>query len=438
MKSYRPLSANALKQIDRHDYQVFRNPAYLNKNLTRFYKWLVRDGNDVEVRTVAVKSLKDGTVCIKEVVRGSVDSSIMFAIDIASVPMNGYVVDWSREKLGRKHYWDYCGQWGDYDFSYKAAFRMPWVAPINASLLKTMKRFKWCAYTRECGCVLSYLKLYAKHPRVELLVKAGLYRFAVKPSFVKQLEGNKAFMRFFSQHLDEITDKDYTIDVIRMAFKRGIPLADAHGIKMRSWFFVQRDVTLPAGISSERAYQYVHEDGKKNNLWNYQNYLRDCARLGLDFTDTKVAFPKNLKRREKIVREMVEEIERRQKVEEQKKMDTAVATMAQKLVRLEACKGPFKVVIPKCEQDFRDEGKKLNHCIGYGCYVSGFANGEMVIAFIRKPKAVKVPFVTLEFSPSTGKVTQCYGKKNSKPEKRVLDFVHGAFTKAAKRIAKAI
>jgi hypothetical protein len=33
---------------------------------------------------------------------------------------------------------------------------------------------------------------------------------------------------------------------------------------------------------------------------------------------------------------------------------------------------------------------------------------------------------------------QCYGKNNSKPEKRVLDFVNGPFTKAAKRIAKAI
>jgi hypothetical protein len=51
---------------------------------------------------------------------------------------------------------------------------------------------------------------------------------------------------------------------------------------------------------------------------------------------------------------------------------------------------------------------------------------------------VSRPFVTVKYIPATGKVMQCYGRKNSNPEKSVLDFVHGPFTKAAKRIAKAI
>jgi hypothetical protein len=105
----KPLSAYALKQIEAYDLQHFH--PYLRRNLTRFYKWLVRDGRDIQIRTVAVKGRKNGSVCIKEVVRSSVDKDEMFVRDVVLTSMSGYTVDWHREKLGRKRDWDYQGKW---------------------------------------------------------------------------------------------------------------------------------------------------------------------------------------------------------------------------------------------------------------------------------------------------------------------------------------
>lgn len=430
----KPLSAYALKQIDAHDYEAFRQYPDL-RNRTRFYKWLVRAGNDVQVRTVAVKSRKDRTACIKEVVRGSVDDAKLYVKDVALVPMSGYVVDWHREKCGRRQQFDYQGHWGDFLFTYKVGFRMQWIEPINTDLLKRVKRFKWCAYKPECGDILGYLKLYTKHPRIEMLSKLGLGRFAQLSGFVKQLDSDKSLMRFFSKHIEEIKAKYYTVDVIRMAHRRGITLGEAYTIKCEMRMF--HGIGLPKDIDVSKAYAYVkaHDD----NEFAYCNYIQDCMKMGMNLSDTKVAFPKRFKARAKIVKEMVAEVRRREKIEEQKKMDANIAAVSKKLAKLEAVAGPFKVVIPRREQDFRNEGKSLHHCIGNGCYVSGHAKGEHVIAFIRRARSLRVPFVTLQFSPESGKVNQCYGKNNSKPEKRVLDFIHGAFTKAAKRIvAKAI
>ncbi len=429
----KPLSTYALKQIEAYDLQ---RSIYCSRNLTRFYKWLVRDGQDIQIRTVAIKTRKNGSVCIKEVVRSSVDRDEMFVRDVVLTSMSGYTVDWHREKLGRKREWDYKGRWMEHDYMPKdCLFKMAWVVTINVDLLKRVKRFKWCAYYEGCGCILNYLKLYVKHPRIEFLSKQGLGRFAKLPGFVKQLEGDKDLLRFFSKNIEAIKGSSYKSDVVLMAYRLNIPLRDASRRleQLRSW----RGLKLPRSVDGCKAFEYVKRSGV--NEWNYCRYLKDCMTIGWDMKDTKVVFPKHFKARAKVALSMFEEIKRREKIELQKKMDTDLATMAQKLSKLEAVTGPFKVIIPKREQDFRNEGKRLNHCIGNGCYVSGHASGEHVIAFIRRARSLRVPFVTLQFSPESGKVNQCYGKNNSKPEKRVLDFIHGAFTKAAKRIvAKAI
>jgi hypothetical protein len=432
----KPLSAYALEQIDAHDYEVFRRHGNANRN--RFYKWLVRDGNDIQVRTVAVKGRRDGSVCIKEVVRGNVDSDKLMVKDVALVNMCGYVVDWSPEKLGRKHYWTYNGRWATNKFTFKARFRMGWIKPINAGLLKTVKRFKWCAYDESCGCVLSYLKLYTQHPRIEMLSKGGLHTLSSMPTFVRQLESNKGLMRFVSKNMDEIRENYYKTDVIRMAYKRGITLEQAARIKQANIYFNTYTGPLPAGVEALKALDYI--TGKRVDKHAYALYLNRCEKLQMNLADTKVTFPEHFKKREKAIQVMTEEAERRARAEEIKKIEAGIAAVSKDFSKLEGLRGRFKIVLPRSEKDFVKEGKILGHCVGdwkYG-YASGHADRKHLIVFIRKLDAVSRPFVTVNFDPSAGRVMQCYGRKNSNPEKSVRDFVYGSFTKAAKRIAKAI
>ena len=418
------LSAYALKQIEKHDYEVFRRHGNANRN--RFYKWLVRDGNDIQVRTVAVKARRDGTVCIKEVVRGSVDSDKLLVKDVALVNMSGYVVDWSLEKLGRKHYWTYGGRWATKKFTFKASFLMPWIMPINAGLLKTVKRFKWCSYHEHCGCVLSYLKLYTQHPQIEMLSKAGLHEFASMPTFVRQLESNKGLMKFVCKNMEEIRANYYKTDVIRMAYKRGITLLQAAAIKHAHNFFARNFEKLPEGVDALKAYEYIKRSRVDADA--YVKYLKNCLKLHMDFTDKKVSYPENFKKCAKDV-ELIN----------LEQINARIAAVSKEFQKMESIRGRFKIILPKSESDFVAEGKSLKHCVGtfkYG-YAAGHADKKHLICFLRKPEAVDRPFVTIQISFPSVTIQQCYGFDSKKPEKAVLDFVHGAFTKAAKRIVKA-
>jgi hypothetical protein len=439
----KPLSAYAIKQIDAHDYQAHRKLKD-NRNVTRFYIYLTRNGQDVEVRTVAVKSRKDGSVCVKEVIRASVDDVDMYALDVVFHHMSGYIVDWSREKLGRKHEWNYRGKWGDHMYHPRDPLFKLDRPVINADIIKRVRRFKYCCYTPACGKVLDYLKTYVQHPRVEMLVKAGMERFARLNGFLKQLEGDKALTRFVMQNADEIKKKHYGVDVIRKAYGEHLTLSEANSrIKMNRWM----GFSLPGNVDAQRAYFYIKSHDI--HVMDYRHYLEDCLKAGFNLQDTKNAFPKRPKNRMKVVKDVADEIRRRERIiedkilrkkqiEERKMMNTNIAAVSKKLSRLEKIQRPFRVILPRCEADFIKEGDKLDHCVNGMGYAASYARGERIIAFIRKTRAVRSPFFTVEFSKEFGKVIQCYGLHHKKPDERVLKFIHGAFTKAAKRIAKAI
>lgn len=440
----KPLSAYAIKQIDAHDYWAHRRFKD-SRNNTRFYIYLTRNGQDVEVRTVAVKSRKDGTACVKEVIRASVDDKDMYCIDVVFYQMPGYIVDWSREKLGRKHEWNYRGKWSDQMYHPRDTLFKLCRPVINADLLKRVRRFKYCCYNAGCGHVIDYLKTYVKHPRVEMLVKAGLERFARLNGFLKQIESDKQLLRFLMSNVDEIKKKHYATDVIKKAYAEKVTLSEASS---RIYYMRYFGGHLPAGIDERKAHDYIESHDVANTC--YRNYLENCEKLGYDLTDTKNSFPKRLKHRMKLVKDIADEIRRRerivedeirrqQQIEEKKKMDIKIAAVAKQLSGLEKVKRPFRVVLPKSDADFIAEGKQLKHCVGEMGYAASFSRGDCVIAFVRNPRSVRTPFVTVEFSKKENKVTQCYGFDSKKPDKRVLGFVHGAFTKAAKRIvAKAI
>jgi len=433
----RKLSALEIKAVIDFDREF--NAPWSNRNRTRFYKFLTVNGVDIEVRTVACRYGK-GHFAIrptlaKEVARASVDSSRMFVRDVAHHVMSGYVVDWSREGLAKAPDWSADGWFG---IGYSATdhkWKIRNYTVVNPGELATVERFKYCSWTPDCGDILDYLKVYASHPRVELLVKSGLSWLSCRSSFVARLEKNKDFMRFVMANIEDLKLCGYGVDVLNLAYCRGCSLHEANKrIADRREF---KGMRLPAEVDASKALAYLKAQ-KGVYKWGYSDYLRDCKAIGLTLEDTKVCFPRNFKARMEEVSARKEELERRKDAQKKRDMDKRIAERAITLARLEAVCGYFAVVLPKKEADLKKEGKRLKHCVGNGSYAEKIASGALVIAFIRRKKSKDTPFATVSFDTQTRKVAQCYGLKNSKPEKRVMDFINGPFERSARRIIKAI
>lgn len=416
------LPFSALAAIVRHDWSVHGKHKLPNR--TRFYRYLLPAGHDMEVHTVACKADRCGFVTAKEVVRCSVDEPFIFVKDLASVPIAGYVVDWSPEKLGGARHWSYGGRWASEAWTPRGKWMLR-CDVINPEALTRHDRFKYCAWTPECGEIVKWLKVYAAHPRIELLAKAGLEHLGQAAGFVKQLERDKALARLLLENAETIREFRYGIDVIRKAHSRGVSLVDAsRTIADRRQF---RGYHLPVEIDAAKALAYI--DRKRIRRWDYCLYARNIKSLGLDLLDTKNAFPRYFKQRQQIAADRVAEIERRKKADLMRATDESIGRIADRYAHLERARA-FRVMLPRRSSDLVAEGKRLHNCLGDGHYAARIARGESVIAFVRQAERPSIPWVAVEFSPERRQVLQCYAAKKSRPPEPVVQFVHRLFRRA--------
>ena len=115
------------------------------------------------------------------------------------------------------------------------------------------------------------------------------------------------------------------------------------------------------------------------------------------------------------------------------------ANIAKKYMPLQRhLKEGFVCIIAKSPAELIREGKVLDHCVGGMGYDQKFVREETLIFFVRLASAQDNPFVTVEYSISEHKVLQCYGKSDTKPDEKVLDFVHNKWLPYANRKIKKI
>jgi len=414
------LPPSSLRRVEEYDYE--HHIAKGAFNYTRFYNVLQAVGNDVEIHTVACKARRDGSMAVKEVVRMSVDNPFILRKDVAYCGMSGYQVDWSPENAGRPRHWDYNGCWDSEAWDRRCYFKLRGRV-INPELLLESPRFKYCAWTESCGHLIDYLKAYESHPRIELLSKANCGFFAQRIGFVRSLERNKDFMRFFMTNLAEIKERNYGCDVIQMAFRKKRTFSAAQErIRITREF---RGL-LPAGVDPEKADAYVSTHATYRS--EYGRYLANCVQLGLVLADTKVAFPRNFRRQDKIVSDRVAEVEAQRNREEVRKLDKQIAAVAARFQRLEqSTTGTFHVELPRKSAEFSKVGRLMHNCLGAG-YSVRMARGEAIIAFVRRVSDRKgAPAAAVEYDPRSRKILQCYSAKNAKPPAAVLAFVNRVF-----------
>jgi len=437
---FRALRAGEINAIAAYDIEHFRLSPY-NTNRNRFYKYLtVTQGGDVQVRTVAVITRKYGKRAgiseVKEVVRASADRSGIWVKDLELCGMGGYQVDWSPEKCGRARWWSYGGEWQHRD-SYSRRSRIYKICcdVINPGAVRQSARFQWCAYNRDCGDVLDYLKLYKDRPRIEMLAKAGVGWFASRIGFVRRLERNKRLLSFFSKSLSEIRDARCGVDAIDKALREGMTVTEA-AARINAARVFKCYVDKLHGVDAYKAQRYI-AGHKGMDAWDYAEYINWCFELGMDLSDTKVAFPNGGHRRIRQVKEMRDAARRKIDARARRALAKDLRARASRFGAVcEKVDGGLVAHVPSREKEFIEEGKKLHHCVGRMGYAAKMARGDSLIVFVRDAAAPDRPFVTAEIDPETGKVLQCYGKDNSRPSDAVLEFVERKVAKAVARIAK--
>ena len=95
-------------------------------------------------------------------------------------------------------------------------------------------------------------------------------------------------------------------------------------------------------------------------------------------------------------------------------------------------------MIARSPADLIHEGEVLHHCVGRMSYDQRFVREESLIFFIRTKEKPDTPLVTLEYSPHSHKVLQCYGEHDHKPSEDVLHYVNKIWLPYANRTIKKL
>lgn len=438
---FKPLSKRALNTVEEYDRTHWQTLRQDNgkpyANTTRFYSMLAGNRKDLECHTCAVKyDRKNKRTVVKEVMICSVNKDKIWLKDIVFMGMSGYGVDWSPEGLSPARTWTYDGQ-PDYDVYTEKSPLWKSIPSriINWQYVATHREFKYCGWGLQTGrysFVIDFLRAYKKHPKIELLAKNGLGRFALKHTFVRMMEKNKAFVKFVRDNMKEIADSDCQQSVVLYAFRHGCTLVDADR-KLNAVVWARRLGGL-CGVDAAKAYDYVK--AMKIDPVRYQAYLRRCQFVDLDLNDTKNAFPKDFAARDAVVFEL--DWKKQESINKPMiaKKNKRIRTVANVCRPLSFKAHGFVVKVPKTVSDFQTEGHALKNCLGTMNYDGRMANGQEIILFVRKATDSSRPFVAVSFDIVRRLVLQCYAENNRRPSDDVLSFVNGCLAQRAATVAE--
>lgn len=178
--------------------------------------------------------------------------------------------------------------------------------------------------------------------------------------------------------------------------------------------FIQNRMSLRQIMNYVKKQQADGYKGKsaRSVLDQWEDYLRMCDQEGKDTSDEMIYRPRELKRRHN---EMVEEIRKRQMIEQMKRDRKTNAEYARRMRKkfpgaeenLKAVRKKFEyeneeyqIIVPKHLTEIVAEGNALHHCAGASeRYFERIMNHETYICFLRKANEPNIPFYTIEVEP---------------------------------------
>ncbi len=412
-----------------------------NKGL-RFYAYLTTIRKELVKITVAVRNKGKRTRLIKQVAIHGVYSDECLVRDIEYNYMGGYRVGWFAEGIKYPYnippfYND--GKW--YAVEYK--YFNPWAPVINPKFATSLKEFRYSAVDiQDPPCIITYLRTYLKYPQVEYLVKAGLGKFADSTMILKKIREDKAFRKWLMAHREELMRHHYYVDVVLRGYRTEKSLETLQSYREAKISLRNNNTLAPIrelfkGAERERFFDYISKQNTNANT--YLDYLKACQYLGLDMSEEKNRFPHDFKRWHDIRIDQYATAQAEANRKAKQELYEQFARIAEKYLPLEHDKkSAFICIIARSPADLIHEGKVLHHCVGRMNYDQRFVREESLIFFIRTKEKPDTPLVTLEYSPRSHKVLQCYGEHDHKPSEDVLHYVNKIWLPYANRTIKKL
>lgn len=380
---------------------------------TQYVGWIHVWEEECILRVWAYKTTKKYGLQIREVIRASTEEEFAITRDMYLTTMSGWKVFYRPSEAK-------CCNWYGYtyydispeDFNKWEDNKIPGVnyQIINIEALKN-GYFDYCGYQR--GDIISYLKLWKKHPCTEYFGKANI---CPSKAIINKIEKDKAFGKWLAkQNVNEL--REALPQAILFAYTNNTDLQTARkecywrNVAIRS--FVGHSIITQAKIDKVKAHKYLEDNGIGTS--SYADYIEACVNLGLDMKDTKNAFPKDFCRMHDL---RITEWDSKRAKSKSSKFKKA----SEKYKQFEKDGDVYCVVIPRKISDLIHEGSCLHHCVGRMGYDQKMIDGRSFIAFIRKADEKDKPFVTVEYDLRYNKIAQIYGDHDSEPAKEVIDF----------------
>lgn len=366
-------------------------------------------------------------------------------------PYEAYVFDKKRayKYMNPKYDWrvrSYCDKWELQDKCIDNFGKSELVMPFDKHLLDgtCLENSKLDIFCKvKDPYIISYLRLYQKHPNIENLVMQG---FAKLVSTQISKTGGGEYRRQWSANVEDI---DFSKK--RPCEMLGIPIEAYRTAKAEKWemkhiaFYRDYCIEKDWGFLTPENAKFVYDNGvyfagslimkqlpvlktlkylqrQKERYPNnrhrirgsdYFDYLDMCEKLGLDTTKQSVLYPKDFVKRH-------DEAVKQQKFKESKVLNEKFALRKPFLDNFFFKSDGLFIRAAETQKDLIIEGEILHHCVAN--YADSHADGKTTIFLVRKVTEPDSPFFTLEFDFDTQTVKQNRGMRNCARTDEVTAF----------------
>lgn len=182
---------------------------------------------------------------------------------------------------------------------------------------------------------------------------------------------------------------------------------------------IEEDLQKILGYMPLRKFLRYTEGKEKYDFRNYYfDYLRMGERLGYDFGNDFVLFPKDIREAHDEAVNILAEEKREKELAAAAEKDEGIRKMEKKIRQRFTYEDNEYIIRPaKTNQEIVKEGQVQHICVGNGEYREKMEEGKSYILFLRHRDSPDTPFYTVEITPDH-EIIQRHGKYNQEKEEK--------------------
>lgn len=267
--------------------------------------------------------------------------------------------------------------------------------------------------------ITDYLAVEKKHPVIEKLVKAGLFKLAKEcmKNYVDMTKLNHKetelakILRIDNARLKRLKNLDggdvglrwlqYEKAVNKIWPDEMIRDFDANELLSSSFGFISAPISYVKCWNYLKKQAAIMDESLKQALITWRDYVNMADQLGMNTALDQILKPKDVKKAhdELIILKQKEGMQKTAR--EIEKKWPKVNKQLQKLKKFEFTKGEYCIIAPESIFDIVKEGTTLRHCV-HTCdyYFDRISRDESYLFFLRQKSRPDIPWYTLEVEPN--------------------------------------